>query len=342
MADVLPTRLVTFGSDTRDERLGSLHVRVIGGTWHVRGQRSNPVAPGLVREVLGASVIHCHQQHVVASSLAAITARLSGRRVFCTDLGGGGWDLSTFVSTDRLYHGHLHISEYSRQIAGHDTVSRAHLIWGGVDAVKFSPASSPLLGGPVLFVGRVLPHKGVDVLLRALPSDMAAQIIGPTTDRRYLADLGRLAEGKSVAFRHDCDDVAVVEAYRRASCIVLPSVYHDMYGGHTKVPELLGQALLEGMACGLPAICTSVASLPEIVEHGVTGLVVPPNDPDALGTAVAWVREHPVAARTMGEQARAHVLARFTWPAVVRRCLDFYGLSSARELPTATLEQLRI
>ena len=342
MADVVPTRLVTFGSESREEQLGSLHVRVIGGAWHVRGQRSNPVSPGLIREVLGAQVIHCHQQHVVASSLAAITSRLAGRRVFCTDLGGGGWDLSAFVSTDRLYHGHLHISEYSRKVAGHETVSRAHLIWGGVDTVKFSPASSRTFGGPVLFVGRVLPHKGIDVLIRALRPDAAAQVIGPAIDRRYLADLVHMAEGKAVAFRHDCDDVAVVEAYRQASCIVLPSVYHDVYGGHTKVPELLGQTLLEGMACGLPAICSSVASLPEIVEHEVTGLIVPPNDPDALAAAVAWVREHPAAARKMGERARASVLTRFTWPAVVRRCLDVYGLSSAREVRTATWEQMRI
>lgn len=341
MADVLPTRLVTFGRESREERLGSLQVRVIGGAWHIRGQRSNPVALSLVREVLSGRVIHCHQQHVVASSLAAITARLFGRRVFCTDLGGGGWDLSAFGPTDRLYHGHLHISEYSRKVAGHETLSRAHLIWGGVDAVKFSPAPSALPRDPVLFVGRVLPHKGVDILLRAMPPDIAVEVIGPASDHRYLADLGRLAEGKSVAFRHDCNDEAVVEAYRRASCIVLPSVYRDMYGAETRVPELLGQALLEGMACGLPAICTSVASLPEIVEHGVTGLVVPPNDPDALGVAVAWVREHPRAAREMGERARASVLTRFAWPAVVRRCLDIYGLSSVREVRAATWEQMR-
>ena len=49
-------------------------------------------------------------------------------------------------------------------------------------------------------------------------------------------------------------------------------------GDYTNVPELLGQTLLEGMAAGLPAIVTRVASLPEVVEAGVTGLVVNPND----------------------------------------------------------------
>ena len=55
-----------------------------------------------------------------------------------------------------------------------------------------------------------------------------------------------------------------------------------MYGHESKVPELLGQTLLEGMACGALAICTAVASMPEVVTDGETGFVVPPNDPAAM------------------------------------------------------------
>src|SRR5215217_4465925 len=73
----------------------------------------------------------------------------------------------------------------------------------------------------------------------------------------------------------------------------LPSVYRDREGGETPVPELLGQTLLEGMACGTPAVCTRVASLPEVVDDGVTGIIVPPNDPVALGAAIRWLRHHP-------------------------------------------------
>jgi glycosyltransferase involved in cell wall biosynthesis len=161
---------------------------------------------------------------------------------------------------------------------------------------------------------------------------MPADIIGPVCHERYLADLTALAEGKRVRFHHDCDDAALVEAYRRATCIVLPSVHDDMYGGHTDVPELLGQTLLEGMACGLPGVCTRVASLPEIVEDGVTGLVVPPGNPDALRAALQSLEDDPVRARRMGEAARADVASRFTWPSVVERCLSLYGLAE-RILP---------
>jgi glycosyltransferase involved in cell wall biosynthesis len=327
MADVVPTSLVTFGSHDYDQQEGALRVRVIGNPWYVRGQRANPFALAALDEVRRADIVHCHQQHVVASSAAAIAARVLGRRVYCTDLGGGGLDLSAFVSTDRLFDAHLHISQYSRHIAGHDGKPWAHVVWGGVDTTKFSPDPSVPQSAGVLFVGRLLPHKGIDTLIRALPAEMSADIIGPVCHERYLADLKVLATDKRVSFHHDCDDAALVAAYRRATCVVLPSVHDDMYGGRTEVPELLGQTLLEGMACGLPGVCTAVASLPEIVEDGVTGLVVPPNDPDALRVALQSLANDPLRARRMGQAARASVASRFTWPSVVERCLSLYGLT---------------
>lgn len=325
MADRVPTSLVTFGGRDREERLGALRIRVIGRPWYVRGQRSNPVAWRLVGELRRAAIVHCHQQHIVASSMSGVVGQLLGRRVFCTELGGGGWDVSAYVSTDRLFDAHLHISEYSRRIAGHEGKPWAHVIWGGVDTVKFSPSRVNSSSSGVLFVGRLLPHKGVDDLIRALPPDLPATIVGPVCSERYLADLEALAGGKSVTFRHDCDDVALVALYRGASCIVLPSVYDDMYGGHTDVPELLGQTLLEGMACGVPAITTAVASLPEIVEHGVSGFVVPSKDSAALTAAIRACTDK-ARSRDLGCAARARVEARFTWTAVVDRCMEHYGL----------------
>ena len=329
MADVVPTRLVTFGSRNREERIGNLRIRVIGNPWFVRKQRANPIALRLLDELRGSDVIHCHQQHVIASSVTAIVGRLRRQRVFCTDLGGGGWDISAYISTDRWYSGHLHISEYSRTIAGHAGGSRAHVILGGVDTEKFSPGLSHRVGGAILFVGRLLPHKGVDNLIRALPEGMAADVVGPAPDARYLADLRTLAAGKRVTFHHDCGDDALVEFYRRASCIVLPSVYRDMYGGETRIPELLGQTLLEGMACGLPGVCTAVASLREIVQDGVSGFVVPPNDAESLSRALRSISDNADRAKAMGQAARARVVSNFIWPAVVDRCLAAYGLAEA-------------
>jgi glycosyltransferase involved in cell wall biosynthesis len=90
------------------------------------------------------------------------------------------------------------------------------------------------------------------------------------------------------------------------------------------VPELLGQTLLEGMSCGAPAVCTDVASMPEVVSDGESGFIVPPNDPPALRAKLCWLRDHPGEARMMGTAARRRVDDRFTWSAVVERCFEIY------------------
>lgn len=325
MAAETPTTLLTFGERERRETLGQLKIRVIGNPWYVRDQRTNPLALALLPELRKADVVHCHQQHILASSLAALVCKLRGRRIFVSDLGGGGWDVSAYVSTDRWYHGHLHISEYSRKVYGQADKPWARVILGGVDTEKFSPRETAKRDGTVLFVGRLLPHKGVNDLVRAVAPDMRLELVGRERDARFLQDLKALAEGKRVIFRHDADDAALVEAYRKALCVVLPSVYKTMYGDESSVPELLGQTLLEGMACGTPAVCTDVASLPEVVLDGVTGFIVPAHDSNALGQRLRWLREHPKEAEGMGQAARRHVLEKFTWPMVVRRCLEAYA-----------------
>jgi glycosyltransferase involved in cell wall biosynthesis len=325
MADVTPTTLVSFADEAREERVGNLRVKVLGGTRRVRGQTHNPIAAGLVPELWAADVVHCHQTYILASSLAAVFARATGKRVFTTDLGGGGWDLSAYVSTSRWFHGHLHISAYSRQVAGHDGFPRARVIYGGVDAGKFHPAPrARRTGRPALFVGRLLPHKGVRYVLEAATPSVPVVLLGRPYDDGYARELRAMAAGRNVTFREGCDDDDLVAAYQEALCVVLPSVYRGEHGDETLVPELLGQTLLEGMASGIPAICSDVASMPEIVEDGATGFVVPPNDSAAIREKLSWLESHPAEAERMGAAGRARAQAVFAWPEVVRRCLEAY------------------
>ena len=144
-------------------------------------------------------------------------------------------------------------------------------------------------------------------------------------DAAYLDMLRVRAAGKSVTFLHDTTDAQLVEEYRRALCVVLPSVYSTPDGQTTTVPELLGQTLLEAMACGRPAICTDVASMPEVVVDGETGLVVAPNDPAALGRAIDALRKSPHLAARMGAAGRRRVLTTFRWDQVVDRCIEAYA-----------------
>jgi glycosyltransferase involved in cell wall biosynthesis len=325
MADRVPTTLVSFGEASRVDQCGALRVRTIGDPWFVRGQRTNPFSLGVFSELRDADVVHCHQHHVLMSSAAAVWCRLTGRRVFVSDLGGGGWDVSAYISTDTWFHGHLHLSEYSRRIHGHATRAGARVVGGGVDTQKFSPDATVPRDGGALFVGRLLPHKGVSDLIRGLPKSLPLTVVGPLPDPATKDRLAGLSRGKTVTFLHGLDDGDLVREYRRAMCIVLPSVYRTDEGYETVVPELLGQTLLEGMACGAPAICTDVASMPEIVVNGVTGFVVPPNDPASLGDRLSWLRAHPAEAASMGVAARGRVLASFTWARTVDCCLEAYS-----------------
>jgi glycosyltransferase involved in cell wall biosynthesis len=325
MACVVPTKLVTFGkTPQRFSTVEGLKVEVLAPAWKVRDQEFNPLHIGLVRAVAESNIIHTHQTNILASECAALLGRMFGRKVFTSDLGGGGWCLGARANTSSWFHGHLHISEYSRRLACRENDSRHRVILGGVDTDKYSPSSEVIREPLVVFVGRLLPHKGVDVLVQDLPPGLTLELIGRPYSDAYLARLRELAVGKRVLFRMDCDDKELVRAYRRAACVVLPSVYRDCYGNETKVPELLGQTPLEAMACGAPAIVTNVASLPEVVVDGETGFIVPPNDPVALRTKLEWIRDHPRESRAMGNAGREWVLKQFTWSAVVQHCLNAY------------------
>jgi glycosyltransferase involved in cell wall biosynthesis len=102
-------------------------------------------------------------------------------------------------------------------------------------------------------------------------------------------------------------------------------VYRASTGHETREPELLGQTLLEGMACGLPGVCTDVASMPEIVRHGETGFVVPPYDLTTMGDCLRRLAGDERLVRRLGTRARDDIGARFSWSAVVARCLRAYA-----------------
>jgi glycosyltransferase involved in cell wall biosynthesis len=249
-----------------------------------------------------------------------------------TDLGGGGWDVSYRFDVGQWVDGFLHISDFSARLEGNKYAGKNHVIHGGVDAGKFRPTGGKKRNS-VLYVGRLLPHKGINYLIEAMDRHTELRIIGrswepqlsQTRGREFLDLLKRLAEGKRVRFITDADDAQLVEEYSSALVTVLPSVYTDVYGEHRGAPELLGLTLLESMACGTPVIATNVGAMPEIVEDGATGFVVPPNDSQSLAEKIQWLAANPNAAREMGERGRTRVLEAFTWEAVARRCLDCYS-----------------
>lgn len=328
-ARLTPTTFVSFAAapDAREDE--GLRVRLLR---HRPGRQAalavRPCHPGLYAEIARADVIHCHQADTWLTSAAILAGRMLGKRVFVTDLGGG----HTYAPSLRLpilprATGMLLLSEYSRARWEREPRGRrprrAAVVYGGVDA-RFAP-SGPRVPGQVLFVGRLIRHKGVEHAIAAIDGGVRLVVAGQAYDAPYVEMLREAAAGRRVEFREDVADTDLPALYAASVATVVPSVYDLWGGGRTEIPELLGLVALESMACGTPPIVSRVASLPELVEDGVTGFVVPPSDPDAIRQALRVLTGDPARRDEMGRRARAAVLSRFTWDATARRCLDAYA-----------------
>jgi len=326
MARKVPTTLLTFGASPRRGNDGPLVTRTMRNWINFRRFRFDPINPFLFSAIGKADVVHVHQTYTMISSYSAILGKAMRRPVFTTDLGGGGYGLHRVTDTRDWFTQHLHVSQFARRLAGHDGVTNARVIYGGVDPERFHPNPSVPRTNDVVIVSRLLPHKGINYLIDAIEGSIRLRVIG--RPYRHAAAYRKLlierAAGKNVIFDEHCDDTGLLRAYQGALCVVTASVYRSVFGAYHPNTELLGLALLEGMACGRPGIATNVASLPELVEDGVTGFIVPPNDPLALREKIQWLITHRAEADRMGEAARQSVLRLFTWDAAADKCLKAY------------------
>jgi glycosyltransferase involved in cell wall biosynthesis len=319
MAEQTEVRLVSFGRREIRESPVSRFERVV-----LRSRTRDPMtpfSPGLFRALRDADVIHCHQYFTLPTFLCALYGRLRRRPVFVTDLGGGGWTPGYQIDQSRWIAAHLPLSEYAaRSLPGRHR--RHRVIWGGVDLDRYPARAEPAHGGSAVFLGRVLPHKGVHFLIQGLPPGVPLDVIGPQPDPSYAARLRELAHGKDVRFHGALPDAEVIARLGEAMALVHPTPVDA--AGSAGASELFGLALVEAMARGCPVIASDTASLPEIVETERSGLLVPPNDPAAIGRALERLRDDPDLWRRMSAGARQRVEARFRWEHVVHRCLEAY------------------
>lgn len=320
MAERAEVKLVSFGPRAFRDSPQPGYERVI-----LKSRTRDPMTPfaaGLFRELRGADVIHCHQFFVLPTFLAAAFGRLQGSRVFVSDLGGGGWTPGYQIDVTRWIEAHLPISEYAaRGLPGKNR--RHRVIYGGVDPERYPMRQDLAHDGSIMFLGRVLPHKGVHILIEALPPAVELDVVGPATDAAYLDHLRSLAEGKAVRFHGALADERVVERLGRAMALVHPTPVDE--NGSARAYELFGLALVEAMARGCPVIASDAASLPEIVRSGVNGLLVPPNQPEAIRGAILALREDPDFWTRLALGARRTVEERFRWDQVADRCLAAYA-----------------
>ncbi|HTT92221.1 MAG TPA: glycogen synthase [Acidimicrobiales bacterium] len=224
---------------------------------------------------------------------------------------------------------------------------RVKVVYNGIDPEEFFP--DPRTDGlerlgvdpdapMVLFVGRVTRQKGITYLLEAAKSfEPEAQVVfcagapdTPEIEQEVRGQVAELAAQRKAVFWFEemLPRAELVQLMSHASVFVCPSIY-----------EPFGLINVEAMACGVPVVASAVGGIPEIVEDGRTGFLVPlepsgdafgtPADPMAFSAAIAervnQLLASPAVGREFGAAGRRRALAEFTWGAVANKTVEVYS-----------------
>ena len=328
------------GGGARVERLGtSARVHRVGlpvawgrQCWSVP---ATGLAPWLGRR---ADLVHAHLgEDIAVLALAEATARLHGLPLVVTvhtsvrhtlvasdarSRRVKRWGGALEVRAARRAAAVLTLTQRLRAIALEEGAppERVHVIPSGVRWADFTgPSADPLpaLRRPrVLFVGRLAFQKGVLTLVDAaarMRSGAEVVLVGDGPDRaaveRRIAELG---VGDRVTLTGFLPHAEIPGVLRHGDVLVLPSAYEE-----------LGSVLLEGMRAALPIVASDTGGIPEVVRHGVTGLLCPPGDPDAFAAAIDGLLADRPRRERMGAAGRASA-HDFAWDRLAPKVLRVY------------------
>jgi len=182
----------------------------------------------------------------------------------------------------------------------------------------------------VLFVGRHIERKGLRYLIDAAteldPQKFQIRIVGHGDLTDSLQTYAREKAPLQVVFTGKLTKEQLEHEYRSASCFVLPAIVDSK--GDT---EGLGVVLIEAAELGLPLVASDVGGIPDVVENGVSGLLVPEKNSKALAQAFQKLATDPTFAQSLVQGAIQKIDQQFTWTGIVARQLELYeGLRSRR------------
>jgi len=297
----------------------------------------------------GADLVHSHTWYAnlagfLASQLYGVphvmTAHsLEPLRPWKAEQLGGGYALSSWCERTAIESaaGVIAVSDGMRAdiLTAYPAVrpERVHVIRNGIDTVQYSPdAGTDVLARlgidparpSVVFVGRVTRQKGVPVLLRAAQwLDPSAQLVlcaGQADTPELEAEVSGLVEHLQATrpgviwIPGMLTKPEVIQILSHATAFACPSLY-----------EPLGIVNLEAMACGTAVAGSRVGGIPEVVADGETGLLVPPDDPEALGAVLNVLIRDPARATEMGRRGRQRAIAEFSWATIAGQTAGLYG-----------------
>ena len=320
------------------------------------------------QDAAGANLVHSHTWYAnhggrLASMLHGIPHVLTAHsleplRPWKAEQLGGGYRLSSWIEREAYESADavIAVSEGMRRdiLRVYPSVdpARTHVIYNGIDLERWRVVDEPDLvrslgvdpdRPTVIFVGRITRQKGLPYFLRAaaaLPPEVQLVLCAGAPDT---AEIMAEVEGLVRELQSGRDGVVWIDRMlpqnelgallSAATVFVCPSIY-----------EPLGIVNLEAMACGLPVVGTATGGIPEVVEDGVTGRLVPieqaqdgtgtPLDPDRFVTDLAEALVATVSdadrAREQGRAGRLRAQTQFSWPAIADQTLSLYRAVLAR------------
>jgi glycosyltransferase involved in cell wall biosynthesis len=234
--------------------------------------------------------------------------------------------LASAVTLHRVLH--TYRDKVARYIALNE-FCRHKFIEGGIPAERIvikpnfvdieKASSGPRQGA--LFVGRLSPEKGLDVLLRALAlaPEVSLRVAGTGPEAPRLSSITQV---QSLGL---LSQAQVRTEMVQARVLVMPAIWYETFG----------LVVVEAMACGLPVLASRIGVLPDLVQDGVNGLLFEPGDSEDLARKLRWFEQHPGEAACMGQQGRALYEDRFTPERNYQQLMGIYAaaMAEAEEKP---------
>jgi glycosyltransferase involved in cell wall biosynthesis len=233
----------------------------------------------------------------------------------------------TFVLSEFMQ---THLSQLDERVG-----AGAELLVGGIDVGKFSPDPRVQRAGPeapLLFTARRLtPRNGLDRLLAAMPKLLgthpgATLALAGTGQlepalRRSASQLGI---SERVRFLGYVSDRSLVDWYRRATLVVMPTLKLEGFGLTTA----------EALACGTPVVGTPAGATPELLTPLDPALISPDNTADAIAETISRLLSDPDRLASIAARCRGHVAPAMGWDTIAERYLDAYEEAVWRRRPT--------
>jgi alpha-maltose-1-phosphate synthase len=361
--------VLSFGD--QDEVAGTLRVEGVQPPVELEGQdpRHTKLFATLLQDLAmsakltGIDVVHCHTwythfagclvKHLQGVPLVLTTHSLEPHRPWKVEQLGTAYHVSTWIERTAYQNadGVVAVSQAMKRDV-HDLYGVPHhrirVIHNGIDLEQYRPTFNIDLLREygidpdvpfVLFVGRITRQKGIIHLVNAIrffrPGAQVVLCAGAPDTPEIAAEMDAAVERarnesghRIVWIREMLAKEKVIGLYTHAAIFVCPSVY-----------EPFGIINLEAMACETPVVASAVGGIPEVVEHGETGLLVAPETISAteveprhpeqfsrdLAAAVNVLLDDPALRQSMARKARARVEREFSWTSIARQTAAFYG-----------------